>query len=65
MATFRAIYGYNNREEFTIVFTVSDSKPEKDAVGLLEKMHPGGFSVLTVRKTQTQENLLKQMQEAA
>ncbi|HRY27830.1 MAG TPA: hypothetical protein P5323_01705 [Candidatus Moranbacteria bacterium] len=65
MAIFRATYGFRYREEFTIVCTVADSKSEKDAISLLEEMHPGGFSVLTVRKMQTQTNLLTRMQEAA
>lgn len=65
MATFRATYGFGYREEFTIFCTVADSKSEKDAISLLEGMHPGGFSALTVRKMQTQTNLLIQMRQAA
>ena len=62
---FRATYGYCYREEFTVILTVSDSKHENDAISLLERMHPGGFSILTVRKMQTQTNLLTRMREAA
>lgn len=66
MATkLRATYGYCYREEFTVILTVTDSMLEKNAISLLEGMHPGGFSLLTVRKMQTQTNLLTQMREAA
>ena len=63
MATFRGLFGYNYREELTVFLTVSDSKHENDAVSLLERMHPCGYSVLAVRKMQTQTNLLTQGQQ--